>query len=155
VEGSYESLSPEDTRKHASALAKKISRGRDKLPTLILLSGDLGAGKTEWVKGFVSSYLGSKVNVTSPTYSIVNAYAQGKKRLYHVDVYRLRGQDDLESVGFWDFLTARNVIIVEWGDKLPVQWPQEINLHRVDFKILSEDRRFLRLISGGGASLRT
>src|SRR6266576_2774654 len=127
-----ETNAPEETAKLAGRLVREIT----KLPCLVLLKGPLGAGKTQFVKGFVRSYLGLKTPVTSPTYSIVNAYQVGKKKVYHVDLHRLKSADDLESVGFWDFFEEKSVILVEWGEMLPPSWPKNSSVWQIDFEII-------------------
>ncbi|MDZ4678510.1 MAG: tRNA (adenosine(37)-N6)-threonylcarbamoyltransferase complex ATPase subunit type 1 TsaE [Oligoflexia bacterium] len=130
------------THTHAASIAKKIK----KRPCLILLSGALGVGKSEWVRGFVKAYLKSKIIVTSPTYSIVNLYGTKSKPVYHVDLYRLKSEDDLESVGFWDLLQGKNIILVEWGDMLPPRWPKEIAVLSIKIDLLSEPERRISLL---------
>src|ERR1700677_4310633 len=101
------SLSEEKTFNHGKSWAKKIKG----LPHLILLEGSVGAGKTSWVKGFVSGYLKKDNLVSSPSYSLVNCYGAKKKEVIHADFYRLQNKDDLESVGFWDLLIEKRVVL--------------------------------------------
>ena len=110
----------QETHALAARIARKIS-----LPCVILLEGELGAGKTEWVRGFVKAYLGEVELVMSPTYTLINAYEHGDKRVYHVDLYRLVGEDDLESIGFWDlFSESQSVVVVEWAEKITSKFPK-------------------------------
>ncbi len=95
---------------------------------LILLSGPLGAGKTEFVK-IVLQTLGSE-ETSSPTYGLIHEYEVAKrKNVYHIDLYRIEGEEDLESSGFWDlFDNEDGLIFVEWADKaqasdFPQHWP--------------------------------
>lgn len=86
----------------------------------IALRGDLGAGKTVFVRGF-ASVISPGSRVKSPTYTIVNEYVRGSVPLYHFDLYRTGGGDELDSFGFDEYL-SRGVCIVEWSeymDKLP------------------------------------
>lgn len=129
--------SAQETEAFAQKLARKIKSG----PLLILLRGPLGAGKTQWTRGFVRRFIGPKALVSSPTYSLVNIYGNKKKSVHHVDLYRLKDRDDLESIGFWDFLEGQSVVIVEWGDMLPPDWPDLLKVFEVDFEILSESER--------------
>jgi len=107
-----------------------IARGRDigarsKPPLLILLSGDLGAGKTTLTKGIVSS-LGAarEEDVTSPTFTLVHKYS-GANLVYHVDLYRIGGFRDFETLGIEDLFSENAIVIVEWAEKLPLRspWP--------------------------------
>ncbi|MES3037493.1 MAG: tRNA (adenosine(37)-N6)-threonylcarbamoyltransferase complex ATPase subunit type 1 TsaE [Bdellovibrionota bacterium] len=88
--------------------------------TLLVLEGEMGAGKTETVKQ-LASVLGL-ASVSSPTYAVLQNYAKsGVTGLHHVDMYRLKDIDDLESTGFWDlFNDIDSFIIVEWGDMVEV-----------------------------------
>jgi len=146
VEESFQSDSAESTARYGGLWAKKIK----KLPHLILLEGAVGAGKTVWVQGFISTYLGEKNIVSSPSYSLVNFYSAGKKEVIHADFYRLQSADDLESVGFWDLLTSKRVIIVEWGLSLKSEvWPKGLKIDVVSFEMLSETKRLLKIKSAG------
>lgn len=107
-----------------------IAQGREigaqlKPPLLILLSGDLGAGKTTLTKG-IAAGLGAarEDDVTSPTFTLVHRY-QGKTRVYHVDLYRIEGLHDLETLGLEDIFSECAVVIVEWPDRLKLRtdWP--------------------------------
>ena len=95
---------------------------------IVLLEGPLGAGKTELVKTFVS-LLGGKES-SSPTYSLINEYPLKKGKAFHVDLYRIKDAEDLESVGFWDLFENTNCLIfIEWGSRmdqslLPLDWPK-------------------------------
>lgn len=132
------SSSEEKTLKHGRDFAEKIK----KLPHLVMLNGPVGSGKTTWIKGFVSEYLKGKALVTSPTYSLIQSYTDGKKEVVHGDFYRLQSLDDLESVGFWDLLTKKRIILVEWGTLIePHSWPQEIKVDVINFEIISESER--------------
>jgi tRNA threonylcarbamoyladenosine biosynthesis protein TsaE len=133
-----ETHSEKETFNHGVSFSKKIKI----LPSVILLQGSVGAGKTSWVKGFVWGYLKKKNIVTSSSYSLVNGYSAKNKEVIHMDLYRLQSQDDLESVGFWDFLTGRKIIILEWGE--PIQHlPKEIKAYSIKFEMLSENSRRL------------
>jgi tRNA threonylcarbamoyladenosine biosynthesis protein TsaE len=125
--------------KHFSAQEAKGCR-------LFLLKGPLGSGKTEWVRGFVNGFLKKSTNVTSPSYSLVNIYGTGRKKIYHVDLYRLKSADDLESIGFWDFLTSNNTVIVEWGDMLPPVFPNSTKVTEIEFTILGKSHRQISTI---------
>jgi tRNA threonylcarbamoyladenosine biosynthesis protein TsaE len=123
------SKNADETHRAASEVASRITDPS----ILILLSGDLGVGKTEWVRGFVEAYLGDS-RVFSPSYSVVNTYQKGRKRVYHVDLYRLRDGEDLESVGFWDLLREPSVILVEWADKADFESINEMPKLTVDIR---------------------
>lgn len=121
-----------------------IQRGREigaglKAPVLILLSGDLGAGKTTLTKG-IASGLGAaeEEEVTSPTFTLVHKYDRGT-RVYHVDLYRIADPHDLETLGLEDVFGEHAVVIVEWPEKLTLRtdWP----VLRIHLEHVSEDTR--------------
>ncbi len=106
-----------------------------KAPALILLSGDLGAGKTTITKG-IASGLGAaeEDEVTSPTFTLVHKYARGSP-VYHVDLYRIGDFHDLETLGLEDVFAENAVVIVEWPDRftLRTEWPvMKIKLEHMD-----------------------
>ena len=116
-----------------------------KPPILILLSGELGAGKTTFTKGIVAG-LGAarEEDVTSPTFTLVHKY-QGRARVYHVDLYRISGFHDLETLGLEDLFSEDAVVIVEWPDRLTLRtdWP----ILRIELEHVSDDTRRIRLRS--------
>jgi len=121
-----------------------IQRGREigaqlKPPVLILLSGDLGAGKTTLTKGIVSGAgAATEEEVTSPTFTLVHKYDRGV-RVYHVDLYRIGDLHDLETLGLEDVFAERAIVIVEWSEKLALRtdWP----VVRIHLEHVSEDVR--------------
>jgi len=125
-----------------------IERGREigaivKPRTLILLEGELGAGKTTLAKGIVSG-LGAarEEEVTSPTFTLVHKY-EGRARVYHVDLYRVGDFHDLETLGLEDVFSEDAVIIVEWPDRLTLRtdWP----ILRIALEHVAEDTRRITL----------
>jgi len=83
----------------------------------VLLIGPLGAGKTVFTKGMARS-LGITEPVISPTYTIISEYHGGEVPLYHIDLYRVEGRDQLENLGLEDLLAGEGFVVVEWGEKL-------------------------------------
>lgn len=130
--------SSDETIEHGREIGARL-----KPPILILLSGELGAGKTTLTKGIVSG-LGAarEEDVTSPTFTLVHRY-QGRARVYHVDLYRISGFHDLETLGLEDLFSEDAVVIVEWPDRLTLRtdWP----VLRIDLEHVSEDARRIRL----------
>src|SRR5271154_1852598 len=102
-----------------------------KAPTLILLTGDLGAGKTTLTKGIVSGAgAAHESDVTSPTFTLIHKYIGDQKAaretvIYHIDLYRIEDRQALETLGLEDIFNERAIIVVEWPDRLdlPVNWP--------------------------------
>jgi tRNA threonylcarbamoyladenosine biosynthesis protein TsaE len=91
---------------------------------VVALSGELGAGKTAFVRGFAAglSYNGY---VSSPTFTIVNEYLGGRLPLYHLDLYRLNGAEEVESIGWDDYLDSGGVIAAEWSERAGELLPPE------------------------------
>jgi tRNA threonylcarbamoyladenosine biosynthesis protein TsaE len=121
-----------------------IAQGREigarlTAPVLILLSGDLGAGKTTLTKG-IAAGLGAarEDDVTSPTFTLVHKY-EGSTRVYHVDLYRIEDLHDFETLGLEDLFAEQAVVIVEWPDrmKLRTDWP----IVRIQLEHVAEDTR--------------
>ena len=108
-------------------------------PVLILLSGDLGAGKTTLTKG-IAAGLGAarEDDVTSPTFTLVHKY-EGSTRVYHVDLYRIEDLHDFETLGLEDIFSEQAVVIVEWPDRLKLRtdWP----IVRIQLEHVAEDTR--------------
>jgi tRNA threonylcarbamoyladenosine biosynthesis protein TsaE len=128
---------------------------RLKPPIVVLLSGELGSGKTTLTKGIVSG-LGAapEEEVTSPTFTLVHVYGQSARsvsKVYHVDLYRIENFHDFETLGMEDVFEKPGVLIVEWAERFPLRspWPQI----RVRLEHLDGDRRRLTVISGADAYL--
>lgn len=115
-------------------LGQEIAAGL-KAPALILLSGDLGAGKTTLTKGIVSGLGAAQEEaVTSPTFTLVHRY-DGATRVYHADLYRVVNFHDFETLGLEDVFSEQAVVIIEWAEKVSLQteWPTvRIHLEHVD-----------------------
>ena len=108
----YHSQSEDDTRAIAVKLAADLSAG-----SVLLLSGDLGAGKTAFVRGLAEGLGLSADEVTSPTFTLVHEYRGGRLPLIHVDLYRL-DRADLDEIGLDDDLAAQGVVAIEWAERL-------------------------------------
>ena len=117
-----DAFSPEDTSAAGAHLAELILKDGS-LPRFIALRGDLGAGKTEFTRGF-ASIASPGSTVKSPTYALVNEYKKGKIPLFHFDIYRLADEDDLYSTGYFDYL-ERGICLVEWFENIPECLPDE------------------------------
>ncbi|MCD8216074.1 MAG: tRNA (adenosine(37)-N6)-threonylcarbamoyltransferase complex ATPase subunit type 1 TsaE [Clostridiales bacterium] len=105
----YETHSGEETEKIGFELGLKAEAGE-----IYCISGDLGAGKTCFTKGFARG-LGVKDHITSPTFTIVNEY-EGRLPLYHFDVYRLEGEDELYDIGADEYFFGNGVCVIEWAE---------------------------------------
>lgn len=137
----FTSRSEDDTRE----LAENIES--EKFPGMVIcLIGELGSGKTAFVKGFAAS-LGLKDDITSPTFNIVKEYEDGEMPLYHMDVYRLEETD--ETIGFNDYFKSNGVTIIEWADMIEDKLPEE--RLEIKFKVIDENTRVLVLTPYGQA----
>lgn len=103
-------------------------------PKLVLLRGDLGAGKTTLVKGIASAFeAASEEDVTSPTFTLVHEYRGPRAKLYHIDLYRIDTQRELDTLALDDLRGNDSILLIEWGEKFPRfarERDVEIVLHR-------------------------
>ncbi|PYV66068.1 MAG: tRNA (adenosine(37)-N6)-threonylcarbamoyltransferase complex ATPase subunit type 1 TsaE [Acidobacteria bacterium] len=133
--------SPEETIALGKELAASLAP-----PKLVLLRGDLGAGKTTLVKGIAEGFEAASQNdVTSPTFTLIHEYRGPSATLYHIDLYRVDTPRELETLGLDDLMDERSVLLIEWGDKFErfeSERDVEISLDRV-----SENERLIKLIS--------
>ena len=131
----FTSRSEQDTME----LAENIES--EKFPGMVIcLDGELGSGKTVFVKGFAQS-LGITENVTSPTFTIVKEYENGEMPLYHMDVYRIEEADS--TIAFNDYFNSDGVTIIEWSELIADKLPEE-RLY-IKFKVINENTRVLVL----------
>lgn len=119
-----------------------------KPPVLILLSGELGAGKTTLTKGIVSGLgAGREEDVTSPTFTLVHSY-HGQVQVFHVDLYRVEDSHDFETLGLEDIVAEPAVVIVEWPENLALRtdWP----VVRVHLDHIADERRRIEVSDPSG-----
>ena len=115
----YLTSSPEETE----AVGEKLAAARAYRPfAFVALYGELGVGKTAFVRGFCRVFGIDRVK--SPTFTVVNEY-RGTKNVFHMDLYRLENEDDLLSVGYEDYLGRRGYLLSEWSEKIPSAIPDD------------------------------
>ena len=133
----FTSHSPAETE----ALGEKIGRAAGR-GLVLALSGDLGAGKTQFVKG-VARGLGVTARVHSPTFTLVNEYGGGRLKLFHLDLYRLETPAQILSAGIEEFLSPDGVAVIEWAERLEDgRWKMEDGkVRKVQIEIISESER--------------
>ncbi len=133
----FTSHSPAETE----ALGEKIGRAAGR-GLVLALSGDLGAGKTQFVKG-VARGLGATARVHSPTFTLVNEYGGGRLKLFHLDLYRLETPAQILSAGIEEFLSPDGVAVIEWAERLEDgRWKMEDGkVRKVQIEIISESER--------------
>jgi len=124
--------------KQTEALAKKFLNKNPEFRVIGLI-GDLGSGKTAFVKG-IAKALEIKRNITSPTFVIEKIYPYNNQKLVHIDAYRLSSNQDLEAIGF-DELTndPKNIIFIEWPERVFNEIPKNIKV--ISFKYIDENSR--------------
>lgn len=136
--------SPEQTKKLGEVLASFLQPG-----DLVILDGDLGAGKTIFTKGIGLGLGITEDLITSPTYTLINEY-RGRYPLYHFDVYRLNEPAELEDLGYEDYFYSNGISIIEWGNLIKSYLPTdylEIIFHKA-----AENERRLQFVSHGSRS---
>ncbi len=107
--------SPEETIALGRELASRLAP-----PKIVVLRGDLGAGKTTLVKGIAEGFhAASHEDVTSPTFTLIHEYRGPTATLYHIDLYRIDTPRELETLGLDDLMNDNSVLLIEWGEKFP------------------------------------
>ena len=137
----FTTTSPQETIALGKELAASLAP-----PKLVLLRGDLGAGKTTLVKGIAEGFEAASHNdVTSPTFTLIHEYHGPSATLYHIDLYRVDTQRELETLGLDDLMDERSVLLIEWGDKFE-RFERERDVE-VALERTSENQRLIKLIS--------
>jgi tRNA threonylcarbamoyladenosine biosynthesis protein TsaE len=131
----YISHSPAETESLGERWGRAAQRGR-----VIGLSGELGAGKTQWVKGLARG-LGVTARVHSPTFTLVNEYGGGRLRLFHLDLYRLETREQMASAGLEEFLQPDGVTVIEWAERIADCGLRIADLKWVKIEITGESER--------------
>lgn len=128
---------------HSAADTESLGEqwGREAQPGLVIaLSGDLGAGKTQLVRGFARG-LGIAARVHSPTFTLVNEYSCGRLRLFHLDLYRLETPEHIRGAGIEEFLRPDGVAIVEWAERIAEADLRSTKCRRVTIEVTSDTER--------------
>ena len=113
-------------------------------PKLVLLRGDLGAGKTTLVKGIAAAFgAAAEEDVTSPTFTLVHEYRGPRANLYHIDLYRIDTTRELETLGLDDLREGNSILLIEWGEKFP-RFERECDLE-IAMERAGEDERRIRI----------
>ncbi len=111
--------SVEQTEAFGAELGEMIKKGE--APEFIALYGDLGVGKTAFVRGFVGAFSANAL-VRSPTFALVNEYPTAGRSIFHFDMYRIADEDDLYSIGYYDYI-ENGICLVEWSENIPFALP--------------------------------
>ncbi len=127
-------------------LGEKIGR-QVKEATVIALSGDLGSGKTVFVQGLAKGLnVPSDYYVTSPTYTLINEYP-GRIKLFHIDLYRISGFNELEEIGIYDIVYGNHITAIEWPDRFDGELPG--NHLKIRIEIIDENSRKFSFYASG------
>jgi tRNA threonylcarbamoyladenosine biosynthesis protein TsaE len=129
------SRSAGETFEFGRSIASGLKRG-----DVLALKGDLGAGKTHFVKG-VARGLGIEVEVTSPTFTLIHEYSGGGLPLYHIDLYRLDSAEEALRIGLDEYLRSDGVTAIEWADKFSELIPPNANWF--EFRLAENDTRLI------------
>ena len=118
------------------------------LPPFIALYGDLGVGKTAFVRGFTKVFSPAAL-VRSPTFALVNEYpTKGGRRVFHFDMYRITDEDDLYSIGYYDYLDDGSICLVEWSENIPYAIPDEhIKIEITKTNLDKPDERLIKIVT--------
>ena len=126
MEKVFETYSPEETLEIGKLLGENAAPRED-----YALIGDLGAGKTVFTKGFAQG-LGIEEPVNSPTFTILQIYEEGRIPLYHFDVYRIEEPEEMEEVGFDEYIDGDGVCLIEWAGRIGDLLPPEVIVVRIE-----------------------
>ncbi len=132
------SHSEEDTKKFAADFASKLDNN-----SIIVLSGDLGSGKTKFTEGILR-YFGLKDEISSPTFTIVNEYDSSNVKIYHFDLYRLSDTDEFYAMGGEEYL-HNGICIFEWGELIENVLPKGYTKITFDRDFNNPDFRILKI----------
>ena len=141
----YTTKNVEETENAGYELAKKLDTGFV-TRAFIALRGEMGVGKTAFTRGF-ASYFGI-FSVKSPTYTVVNEY-KGTASIYHFDMYRIDGEDDLYSIGFDDYIEKDGFCIAEWSENISDFLPDNTIFVTVSRTERNENERIIEIDSDG------
>ena len=134
---SYTTKSPEETESMGFRLAQTLRGGE-----VIAFRGGLGMGKTCFTRGLARG-LGFTGTVTSPTFALINEYIGGRLPLYHFDMYRVDGWDDLYSTGFFDFLETDAYMAIEWSENVYGALPDDTLM--IEIERIGENERLFKM----------
>ena len=137
--GEFTTHSAEETIELGRQLARQL-----KAPKVVILRGELGTGKTTLVKGIAEGFhAASQEDVTSPTFTLIHEYRGPEVNLFHVDLYRIDTQRELETLGLDDLFGDSNVVLIEWGEKFPsLQREAHVDIR---FRRMGESERRIRI----------
>lgn len=134
----HHTLSVAETEAIAASLAASLVGGE-----CIALEGEMGAGKTQFVRGLVHGLGGDTRSVSSPTFVLLNVYNTGRLTVFHLDAYRVHGEEDFQAIGFMELLEQDGVVVVEWASRTAGLIPK--NAIRATIETVGEMQRQIRI----------
>ena len=137
--------SVEETESYGAELAQRIANDST-MPRFIALYGDLGVGKTAFVRGFTSVFA-KNARVKSPTFALVNEYRGDALSIFHFDMYRINDEDELYSIGFYDYQDRGGICLTEWSENIEYALPDEYISVRIEKCESGENNTELRKIT--------
>ena len=139
------SKSVAETEAIAGEVARTLRGGE-----CIALHGEMGAGKTQFVRGLLAGLKGDPHTVSSPTFVLLNVYDTGRLKVFHLDAYRVGGSEDFETIGFAELLEQGGVVVVEWPERVAALIPAT----RIEIEIIPRSRssRLIRITSAPACS---
>lgn len=141
----YKVYSDTETEQIGKKLAEMLTNLSIKR-AYIAMRGEMGVGKTVFTRGFVSHF--GRANVKSPTYTIVNEYRVGGVNIYHFDLYRISDGDDLESIGYHEYVESDAYSIVEWSERVPEYIPDDAITVTISRVAEDESIREIEIVGG-------
>ncbi len=137
--------STEETEQVGRALARTLAG--ESASGFVAMYGDLGVGKTAFVRGFCS-YFG-QARVKSPTFSIVNEYRFESTSVFHFDTYRITDEEDLYSTGFYEYFAREGYILCEWSENIPYAIPEDAIILKIEkISVDTPDKRVVSIEKG-------
>ena len=121
-----ESFSPEDTYRFGEELGKNAKKGE-----VFCLDGDLGVGKTVFTQGFARG-LDITDPISSPTFTIIQTYEEGRMPFYHFDVYRIGDPEEMDEIGLDDYIYGEGVCLIEWANLIREMLPSRVTAIRIE-----------------------
>ena len=130
-----------ESEEFTRAVGRKFAGLIGRQDTIIGLEGELGTGKTQFIKGFISYYNFSEYEVTSPSFTMINIYEKNNLTIYHIDLYRLKKINDFIRTGIIDYIYSDGIKLIEWCEKLE----KELNSFiKIKIKYLGNNKRLLK-----------
>lgn len=142
VKEEFTTGSPEETERLGEEFSRRLTEG-----DIVGLIGELGGGKTRFVRG-IAKGIGAKGFIKSPSFTIMNIYEGGRLPLYHIDLYRVGGDEEFYFTGLEEYIYGKGISVIEWADKIPSLIDQCVYIIRLTY--LGENERKIEITGGSG-----